>query len=324
MEQDYLLYRGHRKKFDAEEVKMTVNLEPEKAHTDLFNSDPSDVELVDGNSSDEDEDDEDEDDGVFERMGCGYCASAGNLWYVKITLNVILPICWVALGGYYAEDYFALYYADADDGEWDGFNSADKQIVYFCVTAIIIVGVSLLMSLILHLMKFVSFRMYLEIASSASILIYGLVAYYSNVNNTSNEFFYSYMNGWAIATITLAGFMLLYHTINYLDYIFPCCCRGDVCCDWDKDFVQETESELDRMEKAGVDLDAVVDNRDKYQEQQVNEQYAAKVAKREEKKARRKAREAKRKERRKRKAMRMRQEKQEWLALQKRFSYFCW
>ena len=88
--------------------------------------------------------------------------------------------------------------------------------------------------------------------------------------------------------------------------------------------MQETESELDRMESAGVGLDAVMDNRDKYQEQQVNEQYAAKVAKREEKKARRKARAAKRKERRKRKAERMRKEKEEWLTHQKRFSYFCW
>ena len=35
-------------------------------------------------------------------------------------MNVILPLCWIALGGYYAVDYFTLYYTDADDEKYGG------------------------------------------------------------------------------------------------------------------------------------------------------------------------------------------------------------
>lgn len=294
------------------------------AGTDL----PSDGQLVDKEDNDDEEIESNEEDidwdDDFTRTGPGFCAKAISLWYViKVIVNVVFPICWVTLGAYYAADYFALYYTDADDGEWDGLNSADKEIAYFSVTAIFIVAVSLLISLILHLMNFVSFQIYFEICSSATILVYGLVVYYTNVNNTSEEFFYSEMNGWAAATIALAGFMLLYHLVIYLKCRFPCCCRGQVCCDWDNGFVEEAESELDRMERAGAGRTDMLGPGDENHEKHLNDQYAERAQKRAEKRERRKFRESKRKERRKRKAERMRNEREEWIKLQQR-SYFCW
>ena len=292
------------------------------AGTGVFNSDPSDVELVDIDSEDGDRNEgnkENEDNDASVSIGCGLCSKVGSLWYVKVIVNVILPICWIALGAYCAVDYFTLYYTNADDEKYGDLNSADKQIVHFCVTIIVIVGLGLLISLFFHLIKFDSWRIYFEIASSTAIIVYGIVVYYTNANNTSDEFFYSYINGWTIATVTLAGFVLLYHAIVHLDCTSLCCCRGRICCDCDKGYAHGAESELDRMEEAGVPSDAAPSRG----EEKMDDLCDEKTQRRAEKKARRKARESKRKERYKRKVERLHKEKEEWIALQGR-PYLCW
>ena len=89
------------------------------------------------------------------------------------------------------------------------------------------------------------------------------------------------------------------------------------------DFVEEAESELDRMERAGAGRTDMLGPGDENHEKHLNDQYAERAQKRAEKRERRKFRESKRKERRKRKAERMRNEREEWIKLQQR-SYFCW
>ena len=261
----------------------------------------------------------------------GRCCSnsQSRLRWFKFTINVILPLTWIGGGGWFARDFFLIYSSD-DDTKWADaggadYNDVDRSIIFFCITAMVLLAASLLCSAILLYLKRVALRKYLEITVCACIAVMGIVFMFA-LGGTSNEFYYSYLNGWAIATVTFAGFLLVYHITVYIDYMCPCCCRGEGCCDWNYKYAEETESELDRLESLGIKLDGE-DKRDENQTKQLESEYAAKMKRRAEKKDRRKQREVKRKERRKRKAEKFRQEREEWETQKKNsilYAIKCW
>ena len=255
-----------------------------------------------------------------------------RLWWFKWTVNVIFPIIWIGLGGYYAEAYFVVYYKD-DDGGWSDagggtYNDVDRSVINFTITALFLFSAGLLVSGVMAYLKLVTYRKYLEMAICVAIVAMGLICMFA-FGETTNDFYWSTLNAWAIATVGFAGFLLIYHISVYIDYLCPCCCRGDTCCDWDYEFKEETDSELDRLESLDIHVE-LEDVRDKIQEQKMDHEYAQKMKRRAEKKERRRAREIKRKERRKRKAEKLLQERKEFEAYKlehkqqsSRFYIFC-
>lgn len=283
----------------------------------------SDGSVSEDISEDEGDDDKDNDNDV----PCIF-DSERRLWWFKVTVNVIFPIIWIALGGWYAEAYFSVYYKD-DDTEWSDagggeYNDVDRNVINFTITALFMFACGLMISSVMAYFKRTSWRKYLEMTICSIIVAMGLI-YMFAFGDTSSDFYWSTLNAWAIATVGFAGFLLIYHISVYLDYLFPCCCRGKICCDWDYEFKEETESELDRLESLGITVE-MDDMRDQIQEQRMEGEYAHKMKRRAEKKDRRRAREVKRKERRKRKADKIRKDKEEWENFKSqgsRFYIFC-
>lgn len=262
---------------------------------------------------------EDEADDEPQPTICG-CTYESRLKLFKITVNVILPLIWIALGGWYSRDYYSLYLNNSDS-DWEAagagaYNDVDRDLINFTITAVWMFAGGLVISGLLAGMKMVTLRKYLEMAICTSIVGMGLI-YMFAFGETTDGFYYSALNAWAVTTVTFAGFLLIYHIVVYVDYMCPCCCQGDGCCDWNYEFKEETASEIDRLDSIGIKLE-VEDLRDKIQGDKMETEYAQKMRNRAEKKARRKAREAKRKERRKRKAEKFRQDKEEWDALKRK------
>jgi hypothetical protein len=248
---------------------------------------------------------EDEENYFCTKIGC---QSERSIWWTKFILNFVLPVLWVGGGGYVARDFFTSYYSD-DDQVWTdlGYNDVDQDVILFCITSMIMAAGGILLGCIFLYFKMVRYRKYLEITLSASIFVLGMVVM-NAFGSTTNTFYYSYLNGWAIATVSFAFFMLVYHVTVYVDYVMPCCCQGDGCCDWNYEFSEETDSEIDRLESLGIEI-VQEDKRDSNQEQAMNNVYKIKMQERAEKRDRRRARESMRKERRKRHAERLRAER---------------
>ena len=184
----------------------------------------------DSDSDSDGESVEEEEEEIFGYRPPTFCARI-----FLIIFNVVLPIMWLGAGCYYCYEIAQLYYVD-DDGLDQDYNRNDMEICYFMITAFITFCTIATISFFLWYCgdgkKLTMPRKALELFASTSLVGWGTYIFFFAGDNT-DEFLDSDLYMYCLASYYFIVFFAFYTIATIFDHFFPCCCRSEVCCDFD-------------------------------------------------------------------------------------------